>query len=184
MMLKISLLFQSILPLNAIVFGLNTYSLISYFDSLIVINRYSLICFLTIQLIIIILTIISFFQTKNFIKHSEELPVTIEKIEKNNEIGLEFFMTYIVPLIMSDLTNIGKIFVFLAIFVIMIILIYKTDLHFVNPILIVLGYNLCNIETINGIKYKCMIRDKIKTGDKVSFKKMSENLIYGRKFKK
>ena len=83
MMLKISLLFQSILPLNAIVFGLNTYSLISYFDSLIVINRYSLICFLTIQLIIIILTIISFFQTKNFIKHGEELPVTIEKIENN-----------------------------------------------------------------------------------------------------
>ncbi len=187
MLLKMSLLFQSIFPLILIVFGINTYNLVcDFYDKSIDINiyHYCLIVFLAVLLILIVLTIISFLLTKNFKCYGEELPETIEKVAGNNEIGLEFFMTYIVSLIMSDLTNIGKIIAFIVVLIIMIILIYKTDLYFINPILIVLGYNFYNIETQIGGKYKCMSRNIIKVGDKIIFKKVSENLIYGRKFVK
>lgn len=183
-MLKIILILQSIFPLIIIIFVVNAYSFVTdYFDEKIDKNYYHLVLFvfLIVLFLIITYTIISFFLIKNYISHGEELPKTIIEIEKNNKVGLDFFMTYLVPLILCDISNIILLFVLVLVLFFMFILMYRTDIYYINPILIVFGYNLYRIKIKDGNYYNCICKEKLEEKDKIIYKSLSNDILFGRK---
>ena len=120
---------------------------------------------------------------KRIIYEGEELPQTIVEISKSNKISLEFFMTYLFPMCVCNISNIVELITFTLILIFMSLLIYRTDMYYVNPILIVLGYSLYEIKLFDGNTVQCVSRDKLIDGDRLKYKIITKSLIYGRKMK-
>lgn len=187
MVLKISLLSQSLLPLYILVFVLNIHDYLDIFtkgnssnfelqsSEWVLIIMESLIGFL------IIIVGISFLFVRNYVSHGEEIPETILKLDEKNDISLDFFMSYLVPIIVSDLSSITHVIVFLLMLIFICILLLKTKLYFLNPILIAFGYSLYLVDTLNVKNSYCVCRKKLKVNDLIRYKKIEENIIYGRK---
>lgn len=91
-------------------------------------------------------------QRANFISQGETL-VDIERIPNS---GVTFFMTYVLPMAMDDLDTLKGIIVFGILMIILLTLMWKTNLYYQNPVLIVLGYEVFSFkfETTQLVEYK------------------------------
>lgn len=179
--LKILLLFQSMLPLfimvcfinfNIILKGINDKEYSLTFISTVVVDF--------ILIILIMLGAFSFITVSGFISHGEETPRTLIECKKVNKVSLDFFMGYLVPIVLANYSNFGSVLSFLAIVFILGTLIYKTDLFYLNPILIVFGYNIYEIRFKNEKQYICIIRGNLKVNDVLLYKSITELVIFGR----
>jgi hypothetical protein len=103
---------------------------------------------------------------------------TINSITEDKESGLNFFMTFLLPLVIDDVTKWKGFFVFMASFLGVVFLLAKTTLFYKNPVLSLLGYRFFNIQIQNteviGICPKYNKSGKIK----INYTEISKNIIF------
>ena len=70
-------------------------------------------------------------QRSNFVSMGES-PINIEKIQDS---GVTFFMTYVLPMAMDDLDTLQGFIVFAILMAMLFALMWKTNLYYQNPVL-------------------------------------------------
>ena len=76
------------------------------------------------------------FQSSNYVSQGET--ITIEHENKNSSVT--FFVTFILPLLIDDVSNIWKFIYFIVLLIIEIFLLIQSDLFYQNPVLVALRY--------------------------------------------
>ena len=111
---------------------------------------------------------------------------TVEVVSEKTEQSLVFLMTYLFPIILIDLENLGSALSGLLIIIGFVILLVKFDVYIMNPILAILGYRFYCVEWPKLTKEKVedkgselMVRGRLKSGDVVSVVKISGEISYG-----
>lgn len=141
-----------------------------------------------ICLLLIVYSIITFFyfsssQKNGYVSKGESL-ISIQKVQ---DTGVTFFMTYVLPMAMDDLNKCRGLVVFFILMLILYLLMSKTNLYYQNPVLTILGYEVFyfKFESTQLSDYKdreCIgiSRGKISVGKSIKRKKISDNvfLIY------
>lgn len=108
---------------------------------------------------------------------------TIKNVSIEKESSLNFFVTFIVPMIYDDLDSWQNCFSFGLIITLLVVLLFKTDLFYANPILTILGYEIIRFEfdappnsklkgEIIGICVKHCDPNKV-----IKFKLINDNII-------
>ena len=122
-------------------------------------------------------------QRSNFVSVGESL-IDIEKIQDS---GVTFFMTYVLPMAMDDLDTLRGFSVFVLLMAMLFALMWKTNLYYQNPVLTILGYEIFSFEfeTTQLAEYKekeCIgiTRGKVEEGNNIKRQIISDNvfLIY------
>ena len=70
---------------------------------------------------------------------------TIAIEEELTESGITFFMTFVFPLLLDNLTTLRGFIMFSGILALVFLLMWKTNLYYQNPILTILGYKVYRI---------------------------------------
>ena len=119
----------------------------------------------------------------NFVSVGESL-VNIEKIQDS---GVTFFMTYVLPMAMDDLDTLRGLIVLVILMAMLFALMWKTNLYYQNPVLTILGYEIFSFkfDTTQLAEYKekeCIgiTRGKVEEGNNIKRQIISDNvfLIY------
>jgi len=138
------------------------------------------LCFLLLGIVCVV-------RFKYKISGSEQTPIKIKNIENKNYEHLTFLSTYIIPLIAFDLTK-PRYLVVLIVLLIAIGAIYiKTNQFYSNPTLAILGYRIYKADAEFRIENRSNIilisRENIQANQKVSYRKIDENIYYVRGIK-
>lgn len=108
---------------------------------------------------------------------------TIEKVTPENDAGLNFWLTYILPILLDDLKDWQNAVTFALIVFLMIILLYKTNLYYANPVLVILGYKIIHFEFTSPPKEEYrgemigICPAKVDSRYVVKFKHVSDNVF-------
>lgn len=123
-------------------------------------------------------------QMADFISQGEAL----KEIEKMPDVGVSFFMTYLLPLAMDDLDTEQGLIVFLLIMGMLLLLMKKTNLYYQNPVLTILGYETFSFQfdttqetAYQGKQFVGITRGTAQTGKSIKRKKIADNVfwVYG-----
>ena len=82
----------------------------------------------------------------------------IEIDEQLTDSGVTFFMTFVFPLLLDDLTTIRGFVLFMGILVLVFLLLWKTNLYYQNPILTILGYRVYRINFLEETGRNCYLK--------------------------
>lgn len=140
-------------------------------------NVFSLCC-----LGFIVLGSIGYFLFKDISMDSKSLPVRVIRCKNINYENLSFLATYIIPLVCFPLEDIRQVIVlFLTLLVIGFIFV-KTDLFYTNPSLVLLGFNIYNIQFKDSEEeYVLICRGKLHKDASIKYLVLSENVLFGRR---
>lgn len=139
-----------------------------------------------ICLLLIVYSIITFFyfssSQKNGYESKGESLISIEKVQ---DTGATFFMTYVLPMAMDDLNKWRGLVVFFFLMLILYLLMSKTNLYYQTPVLTILGYEVFSFkfESTQLSDYKDRVcigisRGKISVGKSIKRKKISDNVFF------
>jgi len=134
------------------------------------------------SIVFLVVGINYYYQFNNRLKGDLGLPVQIEKIENINYEYFALLMT-IISLISIDFTTFRGLILLNVLIVIMGAIFIKTELFYSNPSFAILGFHIYKSET-NHINMKDSIlisKEKIKTGDKVKYLKISDKVYFTKK---
>ena len=145
-------------------------------------DNWFVIVYETLLVVMVLIAIVSYFSFNNWKRYGQETHNKILKTTCINEHSLTFFMTYVIPLMVSDVLEIRNIISCSIVVLIVMVLMFKTDLFYQNPVLSLLGYNIYKIH-INTEDFICIIRENLVDGDCVRKKKISRNIYVARKIK-
>lgn len=81
-------------------------------------------------------------QTANFRSQGET--IINKKIILDS--GVSFFMTYVLPLVMDDLDTLRGVLSFGMIMCMVFVLVWRTNMYYQNPVLIILGYSIFSFQ--------------------------------------
>ena len=145
------------------------------------------IILLTICLIWFLVSIFLYVYFKFMVSFGKTGGYTIEKITEDKEAGLNFFLTLILPLLLGDLNEWQNAASFVVIFIIIFILLMKTNLFYANPVLTLLGYHVykLNFKENPSIYEQCIVVaiSKISKKDTIEYKKMADNILFAKVIK-
>lgn len=105
------------------------------------------------------------------------------------EMSVAFFVTYVIPMVMDDITEIKGFICFLVVISMLILLMRNTNLYYQNPILAVLGYKTFQFtfietrdETLKDKDYIGITRGKFDPAKIIKWKYISDNvfLVYNK----
>jgi len=135
-----------------------------------------------------IISFFIYFHFKFFVSFGGKGGYTIKEIKEDKEAGLDFFLTFILPLLIGDLNEWQNMFAFIVYFIIIIILLIKTDLFYKNPILTLLGYHVYKLLFSDNPKIKegCIILTSviITDADTIEYKEIAGNVLYAKVLKR
>ncbi len=188
-MLKYGLILQSLAPLFFLTFIKNFDCDIFYGDiSKYIFNHKFLLSVLFICVLWVVISGIVYLRFRRHSTYGLTEGYTIKNISKQNDKGLEFFLTLIIPLIMDDMEKKRDVFIFMLIIIALCVLLSKTNLYYSNPVLIIMGYNIIDFEfeeppsddfkgTMVGI-----IPPTVSINEKhsIKFKSIADNVLYVR----
>lgn len=110
--------------------------------------------------------------------------VNIDKVDGINRIGLEYFVTYIIPFLDFQLGIFSDVLSLVILFSIMCFMYIKSDLIYMNPVLNMIGFNIYKL-TSDGKEKVLITRKKkdqlqsaeelIELSDTVLLEKIGEN---------
>lgn len=115
-----------------------------------------------------------------------------EKISINGdttEMSVAFFVTYVIPMVIDDITELRGFICFLVVISMLILLMRNTNLYYQNPILAVLGYKTFQFafietrdEALKNKDYIGITRGKFDSTKIVKWKYISDNvfLVYNK----
>lgn len=123
--------------------------LVSYFPLFLIMSilhyEHSLIPYVGIILSVIGFTGL-FITIQVFNKISGER-IEAKEIKSEGKLNFEYFLAYIIPFIAIDIDETRQLLAYVVLFVFIGILYVKTNLIYVNPTLVILGYNLFRFKT-------------------------------------
>jgi hypothetical protein len=135
-------------------------------------------------LFFLLIGILCVYRFKYKISGSEQTPITITNIENKNYEHLTFLSTYIIPLIAFDLTKLRYFFVLIILLLAIGVIYLKTNLFYSNPTLAILGYRIykadAKFRTENRMNIILISRENLALNQKVSYRKIDENIYYVR----
>ena len=108
------------------------------------------------------------FRKCNFASHGESISIRQEKTNS----GITFLMTFILPLLVDDVSS-PRGFIFFGVLLIMVILLLiRSDLFYQNPVLVSLGYKTYEFQIVTPYKdvddnktYIGLSKDSLPTGE-------------------
>ena len=186
--MKFKLTIQSFLPLYVLllIFNFNRFNIYDKETQNFWNNNWYIVVFKVFLLILVILSIIFYFSFLSNKKYGNETHRKIIRYKNINDESLLFFVTFIVPICFSNFTDYHEIICCFITLILMIILLMKTKLYYQNPILLLLGYSIYEVDIENSKLTNNIIiitRDKIKKDTFIIKKNISDN-IYIAKEKK
>ena len=113
----------------------------------------------------------------------EEVKKPIEAFEDISENSVAFFVTYITPLVLSDITKSKGFWSFAFICVLLLLLMRNTNLYYQNPFLAILGYKTFTFQFKNEEeKYIAITKGHFDPKRTIKRKMISDNvyLIYNK----
>ncbi|MDG2764819.1 hypothetical protein P7M25_26160, partial [Vibrio parahaemolyticus] len=133
---KLSLFISSYIPLYILIFinemdELNIKSVVEVYNMN---NRF--------WEVVLLLSVVSIFSTIAFFNLNHTKRVAFKNVESINNDILDYFITYIIPLITVDITKNTSILVNLIIFFIIGVYYVENDLMYLNILLIFIGYKV------------------------------------------
>ena len=140
------------------------------------------ICLLIVMAICIIWLIYSlivYFRFRMYSTFSCVEGYTIENVKYESDAGLNFWLTYAFPLLLDELNKWQNAAVFGIILLLMIALLFKTNLYYQNPILVILGYKIIhfNFTTDDNTEMIGICPKKIDTQYVIKYKTISDNVV-------
>ena len=99
---------------------------------------FSIICILVLSFAIISYKSFNDSQNRDYKSHGE----LIANVLNCNDMSINFFVTYIMPLSSDKVESFRDILVFTLVIGIIFMLMYKNNLYYQNPILVILGYEI------------------------------------------
>lgn len=181
---KCGLMMQSLAPLFLLIIIKNfNFDLSSKIPIEFISNNLWLLLVMLISVVWLLLSVFIYIVYKFYHTSDFGEGYTIKNVEKINDEGLGFFLTYVLPISIDELNNWQNVLAFSIILVIIIILMYKTNLYFSNPILIILGYSVIRFQFKNppNDNYKgtligiCPCR--IKEDKSIKYKLIADNVF-------
>lgn len=119
------------------------------------------------------------FQTSDFI---EEDGMEVKKY--TTEAGVGFFMTFILPLVLDNFGEFQDFLVFILMISFIVILMWKTNLYYQNPILTILGYKTFIFEIKNpednrlkDKEYIGISKDNVNTGGIIKYRYIADDVF-------
>ena len=107
---------------------------------------------------------------------------TINTVHEDKEAGINFFLTFILPLLIGDLNEWQNAVGFVLIFIIIFILLMKTDLFYANPILTICGYHVYKVIFNNNfnIRGECVAvtTKRITEKNTIEYKNITDEVIF------
>lgn len=97
----------------------------------------------------LILSIHAYLQFSDFQTTGFEEDDEMEIKEYTTDAGVGFFMTFVLPLVLDNLDEFQDFLVFLFMITLVIILMWRTNLYYQNPVLTILGYRTFSFEIKN-----------------------------------
>ena len=89
-------------------------------------------------------------------------------------------VTYIIPFLAIDFTNMVDVSSLTLLFVVLAFLYIKSDMIYVNPILNFIGYNLIEVRTDKNDKLILITTEKNKVElGKVKFRRLTNSILVG-----
>lgn len=103
---------------------------------------------------------------------------TIENVQYESDAGLNFWLTYAFPLLLDELDKWQNAIAFGIILLLMITLLYKTNLYYQNPILVILGYKVIHFNfTAQDDEMIGICPKEIDTQYVIKYKLISDNVV-------
>ena len=107
----------------------------------------------------------------------------IEIDEQLTDSGVTFFMTFVFPLLLDDLTTIRGFVLFMGILILVFLLLWKTNLYYQNPILTILGYRVYRINFLEetgrnyNLKYIAISKEALDASKIVKWKHITDDVL-------
>lgn len=132
----------------------------------------------------IISAVIAFWQFKEvqmsgFIDAGDKIEID----EQLTDSGVTFFMTFVFPLLLDDLTTIRGFVLFMGILILVFLLLWKTNLYYQNPILTILGYRVYRINFLEetgrnyNLKYIAISKEALDASKIVKWKYIADDVL-------
>lgn len=141
-----------------------------------------LLCMLTVCFAWIIISFVFYCKFKLFAKSGKTGGYQVKSVKKDEETSLNFFITIILPLLVSDINEIQGALVFVLIIILICMLLYKTNLFFYNPVLSILGYHFYEFEfvenNLNTGKYIGISINRISDEMVCKYKAITDKVFY------
>ena len=124
-------------------------------------------------------------QTVGYTDHAEKISIGNDMTETS----AAFFVSYVIPMLLEDITELKGFFIFVIIMIMLIMLMRNTNLYYQNPILAVLGYKTFGFKfsetsdvALRDRDYIAITRGKIDETKIVKRKYIADNvfLIYNK----
>ncbi|MDP3918781.1 MAG: hypothetical protein Q8Q35_02660 [Nanoarchaeota archaeon] len=129
--------------------------------------------------IILLSNIMLFISIKRCKSLADEF-VKIKSVENINSVNSAYLVTYIIPFLAIDFTNITDLASLLLLFAVFAFLYVKSDMIYVNPTLNFIGYNLIEIKTTKDDKLILITKEKTKeTLEKIKFRRLTNSILVG-----
>lgn len=123
---------------------------------------------------------IMYFQKKTI--GAKKLPEKVISLKKEKETSLIFFATYILPLVTIDIQSLNDFVAFYIILMLILILCWKTELWYNNPILPILGYKIYTVKCEDAINEEIiMSKNDICIGCMIEKIYITDEVAYARK---
>lgn len=101
----------------------------------------------------------------------------VKTVEDESNVGLDFFITLIIPLVMMDASSVSSIILFAAILTILYALMYRTRLLYANPVLIIMGFTSYKVSLDSSdIVHHVISRNELVVDDQIAMLDMSERV--------
>lgn len=138
-----------------------------------------LLCFSVIMFIFGLVVYVFFIQKQTAGFKEKKYTITVDEDVSSNSVT--FFVTYITPLVLSDIDESRGFVSFIAIVVLLILLMRNTNLYYQNPFLSILGYKSFYFK-LNGKKCVAITRGYFDESKLIKLKHISDNvyLVYNK----
>jgi hypothetical protein len=131
-------------------------------------------------LLLLGVSIIGFISTLFIIKRKINLDETnIVEITSKNDQVLGYLATYLIPMLDFNLENLRDIFSLAIIFFVIAILYIKADLIYINPMLMLFGYNIYEVKISNNSSRILISKKSLQElkGKKIAFYEIQDRFI-------
>lgn len=132
----------------------------------------------------LILSVRAYLQFTDFQMTGFEEDNEMEIKGDTTDTGLGFFMTFVLPLVLDDLGSLQDFLMFLIMMIFVIILMWRTNLYYQNPVLTILGYRTFKFEIKNpedkrfeGNEYIGITMKKIKGTGTIKYQYIADDVF-------
>ena len=113
---------------------------------------------------------------------------TVVNTLQQEKVGLDFFLTLIVPLVVDDANTLQGALALLFVVTITMFLLSQTNLFYANPILIFLGYRVYEFEFESNKDFKGqrvigLVHGTLKDEESVEYKSINDKVLYVKRMK-